>query len=504
MGIPCFEDGFGKRSRSNDPAGGEIETLVLCRNLAEAESTEPALVERAGQLAAFHHPAFAPVHRIERVPSPVPKLAVVSAAAPGVRLSEVLRDARNRSAAPNLDAARSIVAQATSAVADLHRHSRDLSHGAIGPERIVISPDGLAVIVEPVLALALERMQLARTPLWTEYRVPVPSVAGTARFDQLTDVLQLGVLALALVLGRPIRRDEYPLQLHQLMLEASAPDAPDDRGTASRALRGWIHRALQFEPRSAFRTAVDAAAALEVVLAEEPGENVSPAAVVSYVAACTGEAQSDLKVPAVGRAIVDASRTATVDAPRPAATRAPRTATVEAPRPETGDTMRRATADVQGQRPDIQTRRETVRRRAASPAGLNPPPASRVKPLLAGLAGALVLAAIFGVTFLGARGYLTLPRFGDARGTVVIESNPAGAEVFIDGRAAGKTPATLTLQAGEHTVVLRSGRNITLVPVVVVGGARRVERVEIRQHQPPPRPKPPRPPAALPPQGNPQ
>ena len=120
---------------------------------------------------------------------------------------------------PDLDAACFILAQVVTALADLHRHSRDLSHGAIGPERIVIGPDGRAVIVEPVLAPMLEQLQLARTPLWTEFRVPVPPVAGTARFDQVTDVMQLGVLALALVLGRPMRRDEYPNRLHDLMLE---------------------------------------------------------------------------------------------------------------------------------------------------------------------------------------------------------------------------------------------------------------------------------------------
>jgi hypothetical protein len=464
VGTPCFEDGIGRRWRSFDPADGEIETLLLCPALAEAESTEAALIERAAQLATFSHPAFVPVRRIERAAGTVSTLAIVSAAVPGMRLSEVLRNAQARQVPPDLDAACFILAQVVTALADLHRHSRDLSHGAIGPERIVIGQDGRAVIVESVLAPMLEQLQLSRTPLWTEFRVPVPPVAGTVRFDQVTDVMQLGVLALALVLGRPVRRDEYPNRLHELMLEAAAPGAPADRQPVLRSLRAWIHRTLQLEPRSAFRTASEAAPALEAVLTEGPRHKVSPASVARYLAACGAEAQSDWKVPLA---------LATPPRPRQAAP-------IAVPAP-----TRRSMGRASGPLP--------------SPAGSTASPSARRVSVLA-----LALVAVFGVAYLSARGYLTLPRAPVGRGIVVIESRPAGVEVFVEGRPSGRTPATLDLRAGEHTVVLRAGRGITLVPVVVVSGARRVERVDIR-----PRPRPLRAPAAavpptLPAQGVPQ
>lgn len=116
----------------------------------------------------------------------------------------------------------------------------------------------------------------------------------------------------------------------------------------------------------------------------------------------------------------------------------------------------------------------------------------------------LVLVAVFGATYLGARGYLGLPGATVGRGIVVIESHPTGVEVFVDGRASGRTPATLDLEAGEHTVLLRSGRSITLVPIVVVAGAHRVERVDIRQRQPARRAPAATPPPALPGPGVPQ
>ena len=478
VGTPCFEDGIGRRWRSFEAAGGETETLTLCPALAEAASTETALVERAARLAGFSHPAIAPVRRIERGAGTGSRLAIVSAAVPGVRLSEVLRNAQDRHVPPDLDAARFILAQVVTALADLHRHSRDLSHGAIGPERIVIGPDGRAVIVEPVLAPMIEQLQLARTPLWTEFRVPVPPVAGITRFDQVTDVMQLGVLALALVLGRPVGRDEYPNRLPDLMLEAAAPGAPADRQAVLRSLRAWIHRTLQLEPRSAFRTAAEAAPALEAVLAEGPRHKVSPASVARYLAACGTETESDWKVPLALATPPPQRRAAPSAIPAPA-----RRSTGPGPGPLSslvGSTAARSAR--------LTTGLERNGGRKAAHVGIL----------------SLALVALFGVAYLSARGYFTLPHEAVGRGTVVIESRPVGVEVFVDGLASGRTPATLDLRAGEHTVVLRAGRGITLVPVVAVAGARRVERVNIRQRpravrvpvaaQPPP----------LPPQGVPQ
>ncbi len=477
---PCFEDGIGRRWRTTDPAVGEVETLRLRRELAEADSTEAALVERAGLLAGFSHPAIAPVLRVERVAGA--GLAIVSAAVTGVRLSDVLKNAERRSVPRDLDAARSILAQVVAALADFHGHSRDVSHGAIGPERIIICPDGRAVIVEPVLAPALERMQMGRTPLWTEFRVPVPPVAGTARLDQMTDVMQVGVLALALVLGRTIRRDEYPNRLHEMMLEASASDAPgtiDDRQAASRALRAWIHRTLQLEPRSSFRTAAEAAAALDAALAEEPHHNALPASVVTYLAVCAGQAAPIPPPPAAAAEKVPS---------RPAPAIPARPQTPRPAEPEAGGRLSRRTGH--------ESRRSTRPGKTIRWGG------ARTGVRFSILAVALV--ALCGVAYLGARGYLSLPGAGGGRGTLVVESRPAGIEVFVDGRSSGRTPVTLDLQAGEHTLLLRAGRAITLVPVVVTAGARRVEHVDIRQRQPAPRAPAPAPPAALPPPGLPE
>jgi hypothetical protein len=484
-----FKDGIGRRWRATDPNGSEVETLLLCRELSEAESAEASLVERAGHLAAFSHAAFSPVLRVERSSGAMGGLAIVSAAVPGTRLSEILGSAQRKLVAPDLDAARFILAEVSAALADFHRQSRDVSHGAIGPERIVMRPDGRAVIVEQVLAPVLQQLQLARTPLWTEFRVPVPPVAGTARFDQMTDVMQLGVLGLALVLGRPVRRDEYPNRLRDLLMEVSAADALAERGSLSRALRSWIHRTLQLEPRSSFRTAAEAAAAFDAVLAEEPRHKASPASVIRYLAACGPETEGGRKVAAILSAPPSASEvrsTAAADtAVRPSP---PRVAT-----------------DARGRGREAVASQPGRRRRAPAESPLQPLSriASGAARLPLGLSRRLDwavvsrgvrvsalsvgLVALFGVTYLGARGYFSSAGLTGGRGTLVVESRPVGVEVFVDGQASGRTPTTLDLRAGEHTLVLRTSRGITLVPVVVVAGARRVERIEVQPRQAAPR-----------------
>src|SRR5204862_372753 len=42
-------------------------------------------------------------------------------------------------------------------------------------------------------------------------------------------------------------------------------------------------------------------------------------------------------------------------------------------------------------------------------------------------------------------------------GTLSVQSNPAGVPIDIDGRAYGVTPATVSLPAGTHTILLRPG-----------------------------------------------
>jgi hypothetical protein len=469
--------------------------------LSDSPTTEAALVERAGRLAGFSHPAFPAVRRIERVQAPSGGLVIVADAVGGVRLSDVLRGAERRWAEPNHDAAVEVVRQVTAAIAALHRHSRDLAHGAIGPERIVLGPDGRSSVVDGVLGPALEGLQKGRTPLWTQFRVPVPSVAGFARFDQLTDVMQIGVLALALVSGRLLGRDEFPRSLLDLLAQASTADPLTARPVLSRSMRSWITRTFQLEPRSSFRTAIEAESALTEILGREPGCRPSPAAVRQYLEACLPEsnaaptpAEDDGRAgapPRDGRRGESASETArqaerfatvrifnaTVPHPKPTASRT--VAMLPAAAPAASSALdRRATRAVRTGAVSLDALQSVFRWMAGQMSWLN---WMSVRAALRVAVVACGLMALFGVTYLGARGYLGLSGIAGGTGTLVVESRPSGASLIVDGFAKGATPATLQLSAGDHTIALHTSRGTTLVPVTVVAGTRKVERVEIRQ-----------------------
>lgn len=455
-----FSDGLGRRSRLIESPGAIVETLRLCRELADAPTTESAIVERAGRLSSFAHPTFAPVERIDRLGG-LGGLAIVSRGVYGVRLYDLLKHGQRSWSEPTLPAALSLLVNITNAMSALHACGPDVAHGALGPQRIIVQPDGRPVIVEQVLGPAIELLQLPRTRLWTEFRIPVPAVAGTARFDQLTDVMQLGVLALSLVLGRLLGRDDFPARLGDLLTEASTSDPLSDRPVLSRPLRSWISRTLQFETRSAFRNAIEAARGLEAALAESPGLTPSLAAVVKFVDACAvsnGGAEAETSSSHEPAFSFGAGVASPV---RPTGTS---TGAVVSIRPLTAVTPRL-------QKPFDPGR--TVRHTPSSARSWLAD-AVRVSAVSIGL------VSLFGMTYLGARGFLPLPGLHGRTGTVVVESRPAGADVYVDGLHSGRTPATLEIGAGEHTLTLRTTRSTTLVPVTVVAGAKRSQFVELR------------------------
>lgn len=477
MEIPSFADGLGRRTIREDVAGERCEALRLCAEIAQAATTEAALVERAARLADFRHPAFARVLRVERLAGVTGGLAVVSDAQKGVRLSDLLRRAAASGAEQETGAALWIIQQVTSAVAALHACSRDASHGTLGPERVVMRADGTAVLMEYVFATAFEQMQLSRTQLWTQFRVPVPTVAGTARFDQQTDVMQIGVLALSVLLGRVLSRDDFPQRLPALLEEVAGLDtARDPTGRLSRPVRSWLVRALQVDPRSAFRTAIEADSALVAALAEAKTLRLSPSGVQALISRCsTGRepafgASGEPRVAPHGAVVIIPPRTEATP----------------------GAGRRRPWRDAADSPPSV----HVIADLSAEPGGARNMPARRSfrpgsivrresewTPLSRALRLSLMvfgLVLLFGASYLGARAYLRVPPRAPETGTLVVQSRPAGAEVIVDGQPNGRTPATLELAAGEHTLELRAGRGRALVPVTIVAGTQLVRRIEVR------------------------
>src|SRR5262249_1464766 len=138
----------------------------------------------------------------------------------------------------------------------------------IGPERIVVAPNGRLVIVEYVLGSALEQLRFSHERYWKHLRVPMPRSAGVPRFDHRADVLQMGLVALSLVLGRPIHDDDYPARIGEAVGSAWAISADGGFEPLPPGLRAWLTRALQLDVRTAFATSVEARAELEKLIGD--------------------------------------------------------------------------------------------------------------------------------------------------------------------------------------------------------------------------------------------
>jgi len=73
----------------------------------------------------------------------------------------------------------------------------------------------------------------------------------------------------------------------------------------------------------------------------------------------------------------------------------------------------------------------------------------------AGAAGTSSEAAAAASPASGATSAAPASPTGDAVGTVSLTSNPAGAEVYLDGQFYGDSPATLKLKPGKHTITMK-------------------------------------------------
>ena len=64
-----------------------------------------------------------------------------------------------------------------------------------------------------------------------------------------------------------------------------------------------------------------------------------------------------------------------------------------------------------------------------------------------------------------------------AGGSLRIESDPAGAEVRVNGAAKGTTPLSLTMPAGSYSLTVQHGSSIKELPVSVTNGAATVHHI---------------------------
>jgi hypothetical protein len=242
--IPGLIDGFGDRLLMFDNTDTEaMETLRFHADLVDTPGFEQVLHERVHQLSRLSQAAFPVVRAIERFETDG-SLVLVSNYVPGKRVSALLAEARLRKGFHPAFVTW-VVSQVIQPLAVL-QSEHDAAHGALTAERVVLTTDGRVRIVEHVLGSALQH--LGRTPerLWREFGVVAPVNGGIPRLDATSDVFQVGVLALSMLLARRVTPADLEHRLGFLLDEWSKAASPRGRLFGD-PLRLWLERALQVE-----------------------------------------------------------------------------------------------------------------------------------------------------------------------------------------------------------------------------------------------------------------
>lgn len=261
--------------------GGILERLLLRPELG---AFERALRERMERAAAFEDERFAHARSIERDPTSG-AVTIVSEFVPGNRLSDLLDgsavDGLEEASAPGVDVALGFLLEILPALAALHS-ATGFTHGTVGPGRIVVTPAGEVVLLDWIFAHTLERLKLDRRRLWRELGLAMPTTAGACRFDVCADVAQAALTGVAIVIGRPLRGDEYPDGLTAVVSEVV--EIAQIRGSARFAtgLQRFLHRALPLPGSRPFPSADEAGAALRQ-LAREVGVSRCRTALGAFV-----------------------------------------------------------------------------------------------------------------------------------------------------------------------------------------------------------------------------
>jgi hypothetical protein len=235
---PGFADELGDRQLAFDHATAtSLEVLRFKSEFGDSKEFEIALRSRVEAFRDLQHPSLSTVRSVERMDGE--GLTLVSKHVTGRRVSELLAKARGPVFALEL------IRQVTPALATLQLASEGVSHGALSADRIVVTRDGRLVVVEHVLGSAIEAVNLPRQRL-IDLGLVVPDGSGQISLGPRSDMIQLGFIALSLLLGRKLEPADYPDQVPALLDEFTKSSGS---AIVSGKMRGWLERALQIADR---------------------------------------------------------------------------------------------------------------------------------------------------------------------------------------------------------------------------------------------------------------
>jgi serine/threonine protein kinase len=458
-----FEDGLGRRYRPAARSDSETPLEILCfrHEITDVPAFDFALRERVARLSDLQHPSFARIRKVDRLNDERGTVVLMSDGVSGDRLIDILTDVERTGRVLDLNAALQLVRELLSAIKILHQPAR-VAHGAIALERLFVTPGGRLVIAEYGLGAALEQLKYSRERYWKELRVALPMNVGLSRFDERADLTQIGVVALSLILGRPLKDNEYPKEIEELV-SASCRRIDGVQEPSFSGLRDWLRRILQLEVRNAFRSVSEAETAFAELLSGNSKYNAEPRSVETFMQRYHGAIpQAPAPPPVEPDPAPDSSMEIEPIEIRPLTSHDEPYEPLPSPEMDSADMSGEGSHELDEE--DAMKSSHSGTRRA-----------SRLKWMVAGV-------AVLAVTTAGV--FAARQRFSPAvapvtTGTVTVNTDPPGAEVQIDGTARGRSPLTLSLAAGAHTLVVRGTGEPRTIPITITAGAEVSQYLEL-------------------------
>ncbi len=307
-------DGLGRRSLSFDRETGEVLERVHVQ--PELLAFEPLIRKRVASLAPFDDDRFARPARVERDPA-TGELTVLAEFITGSRLSDLLEATADAAIVPGVDVALGYLLDSLPALTLLHTIG-GVTHGLIDASRTVLTPDGQVVFLDLSYGSAIEGLNLSRQRLWAGFGVASSPGAGAVQFDAASDIAQVALGAVALVLGRNLRPGEYPDALPSLLMEVI--EVAQIRGTSGFAtgLQRFLQRSLPLPGRRPYATADEAAADVRQLVRREIGVDVCRQAVIDFAAQMDAAFFGRRPMMRTGRECLPSSSPRPAAPPRPA------------------------------------------------------------------------------------------------------------------------------------------------------------------------------------------
>lgn len=319
-------------------------------------------------------------------------------------------------------------------------------HRDISPQNILVTFEGGVKVIDFGVAKAAGRAQHTRTgALKGKYSYMSPEQVAGKQIDGRTDIFALGIVLHELLTGRRLFKADSDVQTLERVRECKVAPPSELNPQIPNSLDGIVLHALSKDPDKRFQTAQEFRLALEDWLIHGR-MSASSAHLAEFLKVIYAERLE--KEARLGPLMGDPGLTAAPDQLKTPSGQGTPSIRLSGPAPM-GSQAGSASGATANQRPDEAGKGQIDLSQLRTESGGSPFEKKNRLPLMIG-AVAVALAATVGVLLFKkpSAPAVTAP-VAPAMATLSVKSDPPGATILIDGRAAGRTPAeNLALRAG--------------------------------------------------------